>query len=46
MPEKYRRIKEEYMAKGLSRKAAEKIAARTYNKQRKPGQKPVTRGGP
>jgi hypothetical protein len=46
MPEKYRRIKEEYRAKGLSKKAAEKVAARIYNAQRKPGQKPVTRGGP
>ena len=44
MPTKYRRIKESYLERGLTRKAAEKRAAMTYNAQRKPGQKPVTRG--
>jgi hypothetical protein len=43
VPEKYEKIKQEYLKKGDSRKVAEKKAAMTYNSQRKPGQKPVTR---
>lgn len=43
MPRKYEAIRDKMEAKGKSPKAAKKSAARIYNAQRKPGQKPVTR---
>lgn len=43
MPEKYEKIRDSLKRKGKSDQAAKRIAAATYNKQRKPGQKPVTR---
>lgn len=43
MPAKYERIKESELKRGASKQTAERIAAATYNKQRKPGQAPVTR---
>lgn len=42
MPAKYEAIRDALMARGKSAKAAKRIAAATYNKQRKPGQTPVT----
>lgn len=42
MPKKYEHIRDAYMEKGYSDKRAKQIAAATYNKQRKPGTKPVT----
>lgn len=42
MPEKYLKIKKALMKQGKPVQKAEQIAAATYNKQRKPGQKPVT----
>lgn len=42
MPEKYEKIRDSLEASGHSEKEAERIAAATYNKERKPGQKPVT----
>lgn len=44
MPEKYEKIRDAAIRKGASKPAAQKKAARIYNAQRKPGQKPVTRG--
>lgn len=44
MPKKYESMKAQFQKEGLSKKAAEQKAARIYNSQRKPGQKPVTRG--
>ena len=41
MPKKYEKIKKKYIKKGKSVKEAKKLAAMTYNKQRKPGQKLV-----
>lgn len=43
MPKKYEDIKEQYMKQGKTEKEAERIAAMTYNSQRRPGEKPVTR---
>lgn len=43
MPAKYEKIKESLKRQGKSDKTAKRIAAATYNKQRKPGQAPVTR---
>jgi hypothetical protein len=43
MPKKYEAIRDKAVASGMSRKAAEKKAARIYNSERKPGQRPVTR---
>lgn len=43
MPKKYEAIRDKMMAKGKSPKSAKKSAARIFNAQRKPGQKPVTR---
>lgn len=43
MPKKYDDIKESYEKRGKTEKEAERLAAMTYNSQRKPGQKPVTR---
>lgn len=42
MPEKYLKMKRSLLNQGKPVKTAERIAAATYNKQRKPGQKPVT----
>ena len=42
MPKKYERIKASLKKSGKSDKEAKRIAAATYNKQRKKGQKPVT----
>jgi hypothetical protein len=43
MPKKYEKMRDKFKKEGLSDKAAKKKAARIYNEQRKPGQKPVTR---
>jgi len=43
MPKKYEAIRDKEMSKGTPAKAAKKKAARIFNAQRKPGQKPVTR---
>ncbi len=43
MPKKYEAIKRKAKKAGMGDKAAKKKAARIYNAQRKPGQKPVTR---
>lgn len=42
MPKKYEEIRDSLKARGASDKKAKQIAAATYNKQRKPGQAPVT----
>lgn len=42
MPKKYERIRDSLKKEGKSDKAAKESAARIYNAQRKPGQKPVT----
>jgi len=42
MPAKYEHIKAEYIAAGKSVPLAKKLAAMTYNAQRKRGQAPVT----
>jgi len=42
MPEKFLRIKESYQKAGKPSKVAAKLAAMTYNSQRKPGEKPVS----
>lgn len=44
MPEKYLKIKKNLIKQGKPAATAKKIAAATYNKERKPGQKPVTPG--
>lgn len=44
MPRAYEAMKSKFMKSGMSKKAAEKKAARIYNSRRKPGSKPVTRG--
>jgi len=44
MPPKYERIKESYLRRGKSLKVAKKLAAMTFNAQRKPGEKPVGPG--
>jgi len=43
MPKKYEAIRDSFIRKGKSEKAAKTSAARIYNAQRKPGQAPVTR---
>jgi len=43
VPKKYLKIKKSYIKRGKSEKRAKELAAKTYNAQRKPGQKPVTR---
>lgn len=43
MPRKYEKMRDEFKKEGMSDKAAKGKAARIYNAQRKPGQKPVTR---
>jgi len=42
MPAKYEAIRDKLIAEGKSPQEAKRIAAATYNKQRKPGQAPVT----
>lgn len=42
MPEKYVKIRDALIGQGKSPKQAKKIAAATYNKERKPGTLPVT----
>jgi hypothetical protein len=42
MPKAYTDMRDQFMGAGLSRKAAERKAARIYNAKRKPGQAPVT----
>lgn len=42
MPKQYEAIKAKLKAEGKSDKEAKRIAAATYNKNRKRGQKPVT----
>jgi hypothetical protein len=41
MPAKYEAIKKSYQQAGKSNLIAEKLAAMTYNSQRKPGQVPM-----
>lgn len=43
MPRKYTKIRDKLKRQGKSDKAAKKSAARIYNAQRKPDEKPVTR---
>jgi len=43
MPKKYEAIRDKFKKKGLSSMVAKQRAAKIYNAQRKPGQKPVTR---
>jgi len=43
MPEAYEEMRDEFQSKGMSKKGAEKKAARIFNAHRRPGQKPVTR---
>ena len=42
MPKQYEAIRDSYLDRGASEAEAKRIAAMTYNSQRKPGQKPVT----
>ena len=42
MPAKYERIRDAYIAAGKPESLAKKLAAMTYNAQRKKGQAPVT----
>lgn len=42
MPKRYEKIRDAYIRSGKSAKQAKKLAAMTYNAQRKPGQAPVT----
>ncbi len=42
MPAKYVAIRDKLKAEGKSDKEAKRIAAATYNKSRRKGQKPVT----
>lgn len=44
MPKQYERIRDSLKKSGKSDKEAKRIAAATFNKNRKLGQKPVTRG--
>lgn len=41
MPKQYEAIRDELKRQGKSDQAAKSLAARIYNSQRKPGQKPV-----
>jgi|HubBroStandDraft_6_1064221.scaffolds.fasta_scaffold180397_4 hypothetical protein len=43
MPERYIKIRDSLIKQGKSEKEAKRIAAATYNKNRKRGEKPVTR---
>jgi hypothetical protein len=42
MPKKYEAIRDKLVDKGLTLTSAKTSAARIFNSQRKPGQKPVT----
>lgn len=42
MPRKYEAIRDALEAKGMSEKEAKSHAARIFNAQRKPGERPVT----
>lgn len=42
MPERYEKMRDALMARGKSSPEAKRIAAATYNKRRKPREKPVT----
>ena len=42
MPAQYERIRDSYIARGKSVSLAKKLAAMTYNANRKPGVAPVT----
>jgi len=42
MPKKYEAIRDKFVDKGFTLTSAKTSAARIYNAQRKPGQKPVT----
>lgn len=44
MPEKYLRLRDEFIRQGTSAPAAKAKAARIYNAQRKPGTAPVQPG--
>lgn len=43
MPKQYDAMKKKFMEEGMSEDEAQEKAARIYNAQRKPGQKPVGR---
>lgn len=43
MPKKYEAIRDKFERKGMSAAAAKTKAAKIYNAERKPGQRPVTR---
>ena len=43
MPKAYTKMRDNLKRQGKPAKVAKRIAAATYNKRRKPGQKPVTR---
>ena len=43
MPKKYEKIRDRIIKQGRAERTAKRIAAATYNKQRKSGQRPVTR---
>lgn len=45
MPKKYTKMRNALKARGKSDRTAKRIAAATFNKRRKPGQRPVTRKG-
>jgi hypothetical protein len=45
MPKAYERMRDKFKRQGMSAKAAKGKAARIFNANRKPGQKPVTRKG-
>ena len=42
MPAKYEKLRDKFIAKGLSEKDAKASASRIFNSQRKKGQAPVT----
>jgi hypothetical protein len=42
MPKKYEAIRDKLLEKGIALKLAKTRAAKIYNAERKPGQKPVT----
>ena len=43
MPKAYEKLRDKFIAQGMSVKEAKRKAARIYNSMRKKGQKPVTR---
>jgi hypothetical protein len=43
MPKGYEKIRDKLLRKGIAEKLAKTQAAKIYNANRKPGQKPVTR---